>query len=57
MSETDLMRVFGWRSSEMPKRYGSSVADVRTREAKRRLGPGGERPELALGFLDLFVYP
>jgi integrase len=40
MSETDMMRVFGWRSSEMPKRYGSSAADERAREAKRRLGLG-----------------
>jgi site-specific recombinase XerD len=40
MSETDLMRIFGWRSSEMPKRYGSSAADERAREAKRRLGLG-----------------
>jgi integrase len=40
MSETDMMRVFGWRSSEMPKRYGSSAADERARDAKRRLGLG-----------------
>lgn len=40
MSETDMMRIFGWRSSEMPKRYGSSAADERAREAKRRLGLG-----------------
>lgn len=40
MSETDMMRIFGWKSSEMPKRYGSSAADERAREAKRRLGLG-----------------
>lgn len=40
MSETDMMRVFGWKSSEMPKRYGSSAADERARAAKRRLGIG-----------------
>lgn len=40
MSETDMMRVFGWKSSEMPKRYGSSAADERARDAKRRLGLG-----------------
>lgn len=40
MSETDMMRIFGWRSSEMPKRYGSSAADERARDAKRRLGLG-----------------
>lgn len=40
MSETDMMRIFGWKSSEMPKRYGSSAADERARAAKRRLGLG-----------------
>jgi integrase len=42
MSETDMMRVFGWKSSEMPKRYGSSAADERARDAKRRLGLGNK---------------
>lgn len=40
MSETDMMRIFGWKSSEMPKRYGSSAADERARATKRRLGIG-----------------
>lgn len=40
MSETDMMRIFGWKSSEMPKRYGSSAADERARATKRRLGLG-----------------
>jgi site-specific recombinase XerD len=40
MSETDMMRIFGWKSSEMPKRYGSSAADERARATKRRIGLG-----------------
>ena len=35
-----MMRTFGWKSSEMPKRYGSSAADERARAAKRKLGLG-----------------
>lgn len=40
MSETDLMRTFGWKSDQMPKRYGASAADERARDHKRQLGIG-----------------
>ncbi len=38
--ERDLMRLNGWRSPEMLSRYASSTADVRARDAHRRMGLG-----------------
>jgi site-specific recombinase XerD len=40
LQETDMMRLFGWRSSEMPKRYGASAAAERALDAYKRLGVG-----------------
>jgi integrase/recombinase XerC len=38
--ETDLMRIMGWKSPQMLRRYGASKADERARDAHKRLGLG-----------------
>jgi integrase len=39
-NESDLMRLLGWRSAQMLRRYGASAADMRARESFRRLALG-----------------
>ncbi|MCW2496438.1 tyrosine-type recombinase/integrase [Jatrophihabitans sp.] len=38
--ETDLMRLMGWKSPQMLRRYGASKADERARDAHRKLALG-----------------
>lgn len=42
VSDGDIMRQFGWRNSDMLRRYGDSEADARAREAYRRFSPGDD---------------
>ena len=40
LGDSDMMRIFGWRSPQMLHRYGASAADERAQEAYKRLSPG-----------------
>jgi site-specific recombinase XerD len=40
LSDSDMMRIFGWRSRQMLNRYGASAADERARDAYKKLAPG-----------------
>jgi len=40
LGDSDMMRIFGWRSRQMLLRYGASGADERARDAYKRLAPG-----------------
>jgi site-specific recombinase XerD len=40
LGDSDMMRVFGWRSRQMLNRYGASAADERARDAYKKLAPG-----------------
>src|SRR6266568_330464 len=39
-NETDLMRIMGWKSPEMLRRYGASAADERAHRSHRDMGLG-----------------